>query len=590
MLVALVLLASGAAAQEAPPLFEARGAWVGVVYRLDWPPYSADLTEDRLREVQQQFLTDIFDDLEARGLNTVMFQVVFHGTAAYDSERLPWSYVLTDEAGRDPGWDPLAFAVEEAHARGMELHTWFNVFQMGNTNTPLPESGLQHVRDAHPEWVEAYMEGGEVRDYWINPAFPEARDWLVGHVVEIVEGYDVDGIHFDYIRYPSGGFDDDFMTKPDYPNGQLLIADWRRENVNLFVEAAYDTVKTLKPWVKVGSAPIGLYQKYTGAPPGFWAYDDVFQDSRAWLERGIHDYITPQLYFSIGTDVDAHDFDRWVTDYTANDFGRHIYAGLGTWKEAQSTFPGGEIADEIALSRTRGAEGQVHFRYQFVERVGLRGQYDAPALAPPMPFLDAAQAPAAPEGLAITWDEAADSIRIAWRPAEAAASDPVARYALFRAEGEAPDAQDARQIAAVLGAADTTFSEPVDAAAGRVYYRVVAQSQLGMASAPSAAVHTGMTPLSTDAPGPGPRSGIESVYPHPAAGSVTIDYAVREAGPVRFALYDVLGRAVWRQPAAPHAPGQHRTTLPAADLAPGTYVLVVDAPDGRYTRRLAVVR
>ncbi|MGH2567239.1 MAG: glycoside hydrolase family 10 protein, partial [Bacteroidota bacterium] len=306
------------------PKREFRSVWLTTVLGLDWPQIGAPAQE------QEQSLREIIRKSEAMGLNAVVFQVVSRGDAMYPSERLPWAPWLSGLPGFDPGWDPLAVAIEESHRLGMELHAWYNVYRIGDSNTPVSSTEEPlHVRFAHPEWVETV--GNE---YWLNPAFPELRDWLVENVREIVEKYDIDAIHFDFIRTSTSGYARDSELKQQYnPDNIQDIGDWRRENINKFVRAVYPAVKGIKPWVKVGSTPIGHYKATAQINwPSLRGYTDVFQDSRRWLQEEVHDYLAPQVYWAIGQSTDTPRFELLAHDWTNESYERHVYVGIAAYK------------------------------------------------------------------------------------------------------------------------------------------------------------------------------------------------------------------------------------------------------------------
>lgn len=529
----------------------------------------------------------ILDQHVAMNMNTVVFQVFTHGMAFYDSERLPWSPWLAGEPSKDPGWDPLAFAVEQAHERGLELHAWINVYQMGNPNTEIDSN---HVRVTHPEWIKTYPWTGPIRDYWINPADPDAREWLLGNILEIVENYDIDAIHFDFIRYPENGFSDDHISKTAWPNGKASIFDWRRENINIFVREVYAAVKEAKPWVKVGSAPIGTYKN--NGIPGFWAWDNLYQESRLWLEEGVHDYVAPQLYFDIGTGWSAHDFSMWLQDWINSSHGRHVYAGHGTWREvfaAEKVFTNGEIADQIDLVREFGAQGSVHFRYQFTNSLVLGGRYDYLTLPAPMPWRQEASAPTAPSNAQIEWDEENESVTVSWNASAASVDDPLRRYAVFRSEGVVPDLTTGRDLVAILGPQDTTYTESFsEPPRPHVYYTVVAQSQYGMLSDPSATVSTESTPLATNVPVSTQLLQITDVYPNPAVSAVNVRYEVPTSSRVEIILYDMLGRRVSVPYEGVQTAGWHEVKFEIDKLAPSVYILALESDGRRDVRKIVL--
>lgn len=560
---------------------------MATVWGLDWPPVGAPPS------TQQQRLLDEFDRLKALGINTIIFQVVAHGEAMYASDRLPWSRWLTGIQGRDPGWDPLAYAVDAAHDRGLELHAWYNVSHVGIESSPPTTS--DHVTRVHPDWIRR-AEGV----YWLNPGLPDARAWVVENIRELVERYDVDAVHFDYMRYPNYGFADDGSLRQLHPNDGTTLDDWRRENLNILARDLYAAVMEIRPWVKVGAAPIGAYKYFSGAPPGFWAYNDVYQASRQWVADGVHDYLAPQLYFDIGNSPDpgrphnSQDFAFWLRDWLAGDHGRHLYVGHGTWREVyapERAFDGGEIMRQLDLARAEGAEGQVHFRSSFVNAAVLGGRYDTAALPAAMPWKPGAAAPSAPPLTSVELESEASAITVRWQPSDPAPTDPIRRYAVFRREGGVPNTASGADLFRWLGVQDTSFTEVFTADPEvPVYYQIVAQSQLGLLSEPGAPVNTATTGLSAeDAELVGAPS-IISLFPNPATTSVELVYQVRSHGPVSIRLYDPLGRVVARISHPAVHTGMHRETIHTGSIAPGVYVISLNSGTAREARTLVVTR
>ncbi len=273
---------------------EFRGAWVATVHNLDWPSRPG-----LSAAAQQAELRAILDRARSLKLSAILFQVRPMSDALYASETEPWSQFLTGKQGQSPGYDPLAFAIREAHARGLELHAWINPFRAAsNARATL---SAQHVARRHPEWVRRY--GAQL---WLDPGEPAARAYVLGIFEDIVRRYDLDGVHIDDYFYPyplKGGaaFPDDASWQRFGLTSGLSRADWRRENINDFVRSMYRRVKTLKPGVLVGISPFGIWRP--GVPAGTTAQLDpfahLFADSRKWLAEGWCDYLAPQLYWNI---------------------------------------------------------------------------------------------------------------------------------------------------------------------------------------------------------------------------------------------------------------------------------------------------
>lgn len=362
---------------------EFRAAWIATVANIDWP------SEPGLPvEAQKAELRAMLDQAAALNFNAIIFQVRPHADALYDSEYEPWSYYLTGAQGRppEPFYDPLAFAVDEAHERGLELHAWFNPFRAGH---PADTSALapNHIRRTHSELVV------EFGDYlWLDPGMPETRAHSHRVIMDVVERYDVDGIHFDDYFYPYPSYDGgaDFPDTTSWRRAQqadpaLDRDDWRRENVNRLIEGLYRDIKATKPHVKFGISPFGIWRPgYPVRTTGFDAHDALYADARTWLEEGWVDYFTPQLYY--GMDQTGQPYSvmlRWWIAQNAHD--RHIWPGNYTSRVRQSGARGWsdrELIGQIYATRAQpGASGNVHFSMKALMPVPDRLLHPAPDTA-----------------------------------------------------------------------------------------------------------------------------------------------------------------------------------------------------------------
>ena len=358
---ALILLAGAVGAKEK----EFRGAWVASVFNLDWP------SKPGLSAAQQQAeLRGILDRARKLGLNAILLQVRPAADALYESKIEPWSVFLTGTQGEAPGYDPLAFAVREAHARGLELHAWFNPFRAAsNANASFARN---HVTRTHPEWIRRH---GSL--LWIDPGVPAAREYVLGVVLDVVRRYDIDGVHIDDYFYPyptkgAGDFADAASWKAVGAASGKSRGDWRRDNINRFVEALYRGVKAEKPAAKVGISPFGIYRP--GVPAtieaGLDAYGSLYCDAKLWLERGWCDYLAPQLYWSIEPAKQSFPvlLDWWRAQSKA---GRPVWPGIAT-ERIGSQRPASEIAKQIALTR-RGTEQPGHIHWNMKALMQDRG-------------------------------------------------------------------------------------------------------------------------------------------------------------------------------------------------------------------------
>ncbi len=373
---------------------EFRGAWIASVANIDWPS-RRDLTTAQ----QQAELQAIFDRLVELNMNAAILQVRPAADALYDSEHEPWSEYLTGEMGRapDPFYDPLAFAVEEAHARGLELHAWVNPFRARHaTGTSAVDEN--HVSRRHPEFIRQYN-----RQLWLDPGLPEVQEYALSTMREIVRRYDIDGLHIDDYFYPyverdAQGraivFPDDETYRRAVAAGESRPKDeWRRDNVNRFVQSLYEMVKEEKPHVKVGISPFGIWRP--GNPEGIRgmdAYAEIFADSRKWLHSGWLDYFSPQLYWAIDPPAQSYTalLDWWVGE---NLLDRHMWPGNFSSRVASGdrvNWNAEEIVRQVDATRDQArADGNIHFSVKVLmqNRGGLAdalrdGPYTEPALIP----------------------------------------------------------------------------------------------------------------------------------------------------------------------------------------------------------------
>ncbi|GAA3023830.1 glycoside hydrolase family 10 protein [Streptomyces glomeratus] len=277
---------------------EMRGMWLATVFRRDWPS-RAGLPA----AAQRAELCAHLDAAVRRRLNTVFFQVRPMADAFWPSPYEPWSQFLTGTQGEDPGWDPLGTAVEEAHARGLELHAWFNPYRVAS-HTDLTRLAAGHPARRNPDWVVPY--GGRL---FYNPGLPQVRAFVEEAILDAVRRYPVDGVHFDDYFYPypvEGGVFDDDRAYAAYGGGFTSRAAWRRHNIDLLVQETAARVRTLRPAARFGVSPFGVWRNAETDPRGSdtWAgvqtYDDLYADTRKWVRSGWLDYICPQIYWNIG--------------------------------------------------------------------------------------------------------------------------------------------------------------------------------------------------------------------------------------------------------------------------------------------------
>src|SRR5436190_12349610 len=398
--------ATAARAQAAPDsippppavMREFRGVWVATVTNMDWPSKAGLSTDEQQRE-----LIAILDRAAQLKMNAIVFQVRPEADALYASPYEPWSRFLTGEQGRapDPKWDPLAFAVEQAHKRGLELHAWFNPYRAAFWKDSA--RARTHVSRQRPSLVVPYAQY-----LWMDPGKPDVRRLMMRAVLDVVRRYDVDGVHIDDYFYPypetQGGQTIPFPDAATYASyrrqgGSLDLADWRRRNVNVLVSELYAAVKGEKMWVKFGISPFGIWRP--GYPStttaGIDQYDELYADARKWLRDGTLDYIAPQLYWPIDPPAQSYPvLLRWWVDESVQ--GRHVWPGLALYKipvTGPRHMSADDIVREIFLTReTAGATGHILFNAKMLmdnldgiaDR--LASMYAEPAIMPASPWLD----------------------------------------------------------------------------------------------------------------------------------------------------------------------------------------------------------
>jgi uncharacterized lipoprotein YddW (UPF0748 family) len=430
VLLVLIIFNSEFYSQTIPPKREFRGAWVASVVNLDWPS-SPFLTTS----AQKEQLVSIFEDLKNMGINAVIFQIRPECDALYNSSYEPWSYWLTGSQGSPPNpyYDPLEFAVEEAHKRGMELHAWFNPYRAVRSVGSFSISS-QHVTYQHPDWILAF---GNLRI--LNPGLPQVRDYNTAVIMDVVRRYDIDGVHFDdyFYPYPPDQItNEDAVTFAEYSRGFTNIADWRRDNVNQQIKQINDSIMAVKPYVKFGISPFGIWRN--GVPPGIIgmdAYSQIYADPITWLHDRSVDYLTPQLYWRIGGSQDYSKLMPWWADSTyANE--RHLYTG----HILNTSFSTSELPNQLKLNRNNSkVSGSIWFRADLLRsntltfRDSLRqNYYKYKALPPVMEWKDVLP-PNPPLNVRYERLEGSGISAITWDlPQTASDGDSAFRYVVYR--------------------------------------------------------------------------------------------------------------------------------------------------------------
>lgn len=464
LLLFIVLCLACVSLHASSPKYEMRAVWLTTNWGLDWPSRPVRRPADVVR--QQRELVDILDRLQAMGINTVFFQARIRGEVFYASQYEPWAGVLS--GGRNPGYDPLAFVVDECHRRAMECHAWLVTFPVGS-NRQVKKQGRTSMVARHRSWCKPLA--GE---WFLDPGNPEVRSYLTDLVSEVVSKYDVDGIHLDYVRYP-----DDARRFPDadsfrkWGKGATSRTRWREQNITATVTAIYDEVKRLKPWVKVSSSPLGRYASLPGFPASWSCMEAVHQNPKYWLQAGKHDFIAPMMYFK------EENYYPFLYDWAGACPAGSVASGIGVYRldRANGNWSLDEIRRQIETTRQVGV-GQAYFRYENLYRHTALSQwltawfYRYPALTPRCVGAPVRKVEA-PASLQV--EPLAGKSLLSWQPVDEAFT-----YIVY-ATDDSLQVDAGEQIAAVVPRTDREWILP----ATYRHYAVVARDRYGNESRPA---------------------------------------------------------------------------------------------------------
>lgn len=402
------------------PKYETRAIWMGTIGGIDWPRNKINVNfksnnwkaqQDRHIAKQKQELIDILDKLQRANINTIILQTRIRGSVIYPSKIEPWDDCLTGYCNRDPGYDPLEFAINECHKRGMELHAWLVTIPIG-TSTKQKKLGAKALIKTHPELCKTV--GGEV---FMIPGKKGTAEYMATLCKEIVSRYDVDGISLDYIRYPEKEyrFSDDELYKQNAGSNHLTKAEWRRNNISNIVKAVHDAVKPIKPWIKLSSSPLGRYNDLSRYPARGWdCFNTVYQDPKLWLANNWQDMLFPMMYFQ------GNLFYPFVFNWKEISSEHPIAAGLGIYfldpKEGKN-WTLNDVRAQIYTARNSKMGGVCFYRSYYLTN-NYKGIYNTvcneifpyPALPQPMRWMGYTEIPEIPTNLerknnCLTWNK-----------------------------------------------------------------------------------------------------------------------------------------------------------------------------------------
>jgi len=449
------------------PKREFRGMWIATVVNIDWPS-SANLPVDR----QKSELLALLDMAHSAGINAIMLQVRPAADAFYAKSMEPWSRWLTGKQGigPDPAYDPLEFAITEAHKRGMELHAWFNPYRAtfdGNFKSLCS----CHITNQVPGWFFTY---GGIKLF--NPGIPDVRDYIIKVIMKVVDNYNIDGVHMDDYFYPysiPGQRINDDQAFHAYAGDFTDIKDWRRNNVDLLIQALGDSIHSHKPFLKFGIAPFGIWKNARQDPEGSEttggnSYYELYADTRKWLQEGWIDYVAPQLYWNMGYHLAS--FDKLVDWWSDNTYGRHLYIGQAPYRafepHSYAYHRPIELPNQIRYLRDNDrVQGSIFFSANSLMKNPLgwtdslrTNFYKYPALPPPMDWLDSI-GPNVPKNLVAKIN--VKSVSLSWQtPDLAEDKEPVYGYVIYRFNvTDTVDLDNPKYILHIQYNADTQYTD-----------------------------------------------------------------------------------------------------------------------------------
>ena len=457
-----------------------RGAWLTTVRNIDWPSEPGLSAEEQKAELDAWL-----DDSVEMGLNAVFLHARPTADAVYESELEPWARYLTGEQGGDPGYDPLEYAVQEAHERGLEMHAWFNPYRVGLQEPDVENLSEDHPVKQNPEWLVDF--GTEA---YVDPGNPEVREWVTSVIMDVVERYDIDGMHFDdfFYPYPQDGatFDDDASWQAHGGDFEDR-GDWRRDNVDQLMRDVHGQIQQTKPWVNFGVSPFGIWRNDntdpSGSPSsGLQSYDAQYADTRTWIQEGTIDYVAPQLYWERGFSTADYEAmtDWWANEVEGTDV--ELYVGQGAYRLGESGWTG---EDALSTQLDYSGEldqvlGDIYFSIKNLRENGdvvdhlLDGHY-ANAALPPLIEDPEGEGPRAGAVENVTAQAADGGVEVEWNEIQDARF-----YALYRLPAEAAEALEngdedaycaalsADHLVGMTGGSTLTDTEPLEEGAGYV--------------------------------------------------------------------------------------------------------------------------
>jgi uncharacterized lipoprotein YddW (UPF0748 family) len=461
---------------------QVRGMWIATVQNTDWPSRAGESVQRQKAEYIR-----LLDTAKAMNFNAVYVQVRPAGDAFYKSPYEPWSQWLTGTQGKDPGYDVLQFLIKEAHARDLEFHAWFNPYRASMTPDRSKLAPNSPARQ-HPGWAPRYGA-----NLWYDPGLPQVQDLVSKVILDVVNRYDIDGVHFDdyFYPYPGSGDFPDRATFRAYGKGFSSVVAWRRHNVDTLVQNLSARIHRAKPWVKFGISPFGVWRNAGSDPNGsrtqaLQSYDDIYADSRLWVKKGWLDYVTPQLYWQIG---DPRADYRTLVDWWARQVaGTGVELSIGQAAYRVGDSPAWRNPAELSRHLTINARypavrGDVYFSARNVASNTLgfatrlrRDHYQRPAIIPVIPKLGGS-APRPAAGVAAS--PGGRSVKVRWQGSGATS------YAVYRVAGKGAACAPVDPKSLLVTMRGTGITDPTVKPGATYTYYVTALDRLHHESSPA---------------------------------------------------------------------------------------------------------
>ena len=577
---------------SAQPKREMRAVWIAHVNNIDFPS-SANMTEAQQKD---QFIS-ILDDFAKNNINAAIVQIRTNCDASYPSELEPWSAFWAGKQGTGPGYDPLAFMIEECHQRNIEFHAWFNPYRAAPSLSTFADN--KHVRVKHPDWILSY-NGLQM----LNPALPEVREYVSEVILDVVQKYDIDAVHFDDYFYPypvSGVTLNDDASFSIQNRGFSNRADWRRDNINLLIKMMSENIKKVKPWVKFGISPFGIWKNKSASQPdasdtkGLEAFHSIYADSKKWIQEGWVDYLAPQVYWSIGFSI--ANFGILVPWWAENkgNFNRHLFIGHAAYRiNSGGTDPNwakpSEMPQQINFTRNvSGVNGSIFYNTTSF-RNNLLGfndslksnHYKTKAFVPTMPWIDSVP-PAMVTGLKIEKSENGYLLKWDSAPMNQAEMDKINYYAIYRNHGNnPPQIENNEQLIAIVGKSESQYSDKISLDKNYMY-SIIAFDRLHNESIPAITSTAAISNTSEEYQNP---VEILSPYPNPFSKLVSIKYCIHSPSKIRIDLFDQNGKWITTLDNSYYQEGWNEMNYDGSHLHPGIYYLVLTSPDAILTKKV----